>query len=280
MLPAYKILGLDGKEYGPVSAEAVRLWIAQRRAQAATSAQADGDAHWQPLSSFPEFADALASNRLTPPALPPSGPARTSRLAIASVVCGLLGFLCLPALAGLVLGIGALVTISQSRGRRRGRGLAIGGLCASVLTPLALIPIGIFVARMMTTTDQVRDQAHRTNCADNLKHIYLAARQYSDTHQSVFPPDFQSMSNELGSPQSLVCPADPHHAGAASWAGFDPRRNLSYEFIQPGVAQTNILLPPQEVLFRCPYHNSAGMADGSLQQLPPTFGFRRPDRGR
>ena len=52
MLPAYKILGSDGKEYGPVSADAVRLWIAQKRAQAATSAQADGDAHWQPLSSF------------------------------------------------------------------------------------------------------------------------------------------------------------------------------------------------------------------------------------
>ncbi len=63
----YKIIGADGREYGPVSAEEVRRWIAERRADAHTRAQAVGSPEWKPLSEFPEFADALRP----PPGAPP-----------------------------------------------------------------------------------------------------------------------------------------------------------------------------------------------------------------
>ena len=56
----YKIIGGDQKEYGPVSAEQMRQWIAEGRAGAQTKAQAEGSADWRPLSAFPEFNDALA----------------------------------------------------------------------------------------------------------------------------------------------------------------------------------------------------------------------------
>jgi uncharacterized membrane protein len=59
----YKIIGGDGKEYGPISAEQVRQWIAEGRANAQTPVQAAGSTEWKPLSSFPEFADALRSGR-------------------------------------------------------------------------------------------------------------------------------------------------------------------------------------------------------------------------
>jgi uncharacterized membrane protein len=63
----YKIIGGDQKEYGPVSADQIRQWIAEGRANAQTQVQAEGSANWQPLSTFPEFADVLAAQASTKP---------------------------------------------------------------------------------------------------------------------------------------------------------------------------------------------------------------------
>ena len=52
----YKIIGADQKQYGPVSADEMRQWIAEGRVNAQTLIQAEGQADWHPLSSFPEFA--------------------------------------------------------------------------------------------------------------------------------------------------------------------------------------------------------------------------------
>src|SRR2546421_343333 len=58
--PMYRILGADRKEYGPVSADDIRVWIREGRANGQTLACSEGGA-WLPLSSFPEFAQALAA---------------------------------------------------------------------------------------------------------------------------------------------------------------------------------------------------------------------------
>ena len=57
----YKIIGGDQKEYGPVSAEDLRRWVAEGRLNAQSQVQADGSSEWKPLASFPEFADLVAS---------------------------------------------------------------------------------------------------------------------------------------------------------------------------------------------------------------------------
>ena len=51
----YKIIGADGKEYGPVSAELLRDWIQQGRVSLQTQARLEGSTDWKPLSGFPEF---------------------------------------------------------------------------------------------------------------------------------------------------------------------------------------------------------------------------------
>lgn len=53
----YKIIGGDGREYGPVSAEQIRQWVRENRANAETRACAEGTTEWRPLRDFPEFAD-------------------------------------------------------------------------------------------------------------------------------------------------------------------------------------------------------------------------------
>lgn len=55
----YKIIGGDQKQYGPVSTDEVRDWIADGRLNAQSLAWAEGAPDWKPLASFPEFADAL-----------------------------------------------------------------------------------------------------------------------------------------------------------------------------------------------------------------------------
>jgi len=62
----YKIIGADGKEYGPVTADQMLRWIAEGRANAGTRAQAEGTTDWKNLSEFPEFAAALSAKSLPP----------------------------------------------------------------------------------------------------------------------------------------------------------------------------------------------------------------------
>lgn len=57
----YKIIGADQKEYGPVTSDQIRQWIAEGRANAQTLVQAEGGPDWKPLSAIPEFAEALAA---------------------------------------------------------------------------------------------------------------------------------------------------------------------------------------------------------------------------
>lgn len=55
----YKIIGADQNEYGPVSADQLRQWLAEGRANARTPVQAAGGTEWKTLSAYPELADLL-----------------------------------------------------------------------------------------------------------------------------------------------------------------------------------------------------------------------------
>jgi len=67
----YTIIGGDQKEYGPVTAEQLRLWVTEGRVNAQTSVRIEGTTEWKPLAAFPEFADNLR-------AMPSSAPAATA----------------------------------------------------------------------------------------------------------------------------------------------------------------------------------------------------------
>ncbi len=56
----YKIIGADGRVYGPVSVAQLRQWMAEGRAGFQTRVQTEGSSEWVPLGSLPEFADASA----------------------------------------------------------------------------------------------------------------------------------------------------------------------------------------------------------------------------
>jgi hypothetical protein len=106
-----------------------------------------------------------------------------------------------------------------------------------------------------------RDRVERIACVNNLRQLGLAVRIYATDHQGVFPPDVGAISNELGTPQYLVCPADTERSPAASWKDFDPSAHMTYEF--PGKSGRED--EPQAVMFRCPIHDNVALGDGSVQ---------------
>jgi uncharacterized membrane protein len=72
MANMYKIIGGDQKEYGLISAEDMRKWIAEGRLNTQTLTKAEGGEEFRPLGGFPEFVDALAAAAAAaepPPAL-------------------------------------------------------------------------------------------------------------------------------------------------------------------------------------------------------------------
>ena len=84
----YKIIGGDGQQYGPVTAEQLREWINNGRANSQTMTQREGETEFKPLSEFPEFAGAFAAKpppaaelslTATPP--PPASAADADRVA-------------------------------------------------------------------------------------------------------------------------------------------------------------------------------------------------------
>lgn len=75
----YKVIGSDNREYGPASEDVIRRWIAEGRANGATQVQKEGDPGWRPISSCPEFSEALAAGALVPPMTEaPAGGAATT----------------------------------------------------------------------------------------------------------------------------------------------------------------------------------------------------------
>ena len=108
----YKIIGADQKQYGPVSADEVRQWIAEGRANAQTLIQAEGSTEWRPLSSFAEFANVAqpipSGVPLSTGAMPDtnaaalvSGPA--TGLMVVGIICALAALL---SIASNVFGLG------------------------------------------------------------------------------------------------------------------------------------------------------------------------------
>lgn len=141
----YRVIGADQKEYGPVSAEQLREWITQGRANARTLIQPEGTVGWKPLTDFPEFAASLA--QVGPPAYPTSTspPAVTdNNMAMASLILGCISLVCCqPAgVVGLILGIVALNEM-KTNPAKGGRGLAIAGIATSIA---ALLFFGLMAA--------------------------------------------------------------------------------------------------------------------------------------
>jgi hypothetical protein len=124
-----------------------------------------------PLGGLPEAAG--------PPREPSgqSAPSRTSGLAIASLVVGIVGLLTVvvPVLVALPLGIIALVQIGRSQGRLSGKGPAIAGICLGGCSLLLLAPMAAMVFPVLM---RARESARKVQCMANVKQLAIELQMY------------------------------------------------------------------------------------------------------
>jgi hypothetical protein len=134
----YKIIGADGKEYGPITAEQVRQWVAEGRANAQTNVLPEGATEWKTLADFPELA-AAATIAPPPPAYPPGLASATDRVngpAIGLIITAVLGFLV--QLAALLINVLGISFGSMSRRGDAWMNMFSGtiGIASSIITML------------------------------------------------------------------------------------------------------------------------------------------------
>jgi hypothetical protein len=67
----YKIIGADQKQYGPISGDQIRQWIAEGRVNGQTVACAEGTTDWKPIAEFPEFGFTAAPTLSAAPSASP-----------------------------------------------------------------------------------------------------------------------------------------------------------------------------------------------------------------
>src|SRR4051812_13376855 len=89
----YKVIGIDGKEYGPVSAEELRRWISEGRVNARSMVQSSDNPSWIQLGTVPAFDPSFSPppTFTTPYSYSGGG---SNGMATAGLVCGILGLLC------------------------------------------------------------------------------------------------------------------------------------------------------------------------------------------
>ncbi len=110
----YKIIGADQKEYGPITAEQIRQWIAEGRVNGQTQVQDAAGGDWKPLASVPELAAALAPAAAPPlPAMP--GLAGGAQPAAVNAVRGPAIALLVNAILNMLLGVWSLVRLTFFR---------------------------------------------------------------------------------------------------------------------------------------------------------------------
>jgi hypothetical protein len=201
-------------------------------------------------------------------------------MAVTALVLGIMGlFSCGgTALFGLVLGIIAMVRVTNSRGTLTGKGMALGGVIVSAVC-LLLIPI--FAALLLPALSAAKQKAMQINCVNNEKQLAAAVRIYSGNHADHFPPAAtwcDAIHSAVGSDRVFECPAAPgssrcDYAFNAKLDGLDASKvNPQTVLLFESNTGWNANGGPELAVARHRGHSSivVAFADGSVQIMSDT----------
>ena len=154
----YKVIGVDGRQYGPVTLEQLRRWILDGRANGQTPVQVEGSLDWRPLGAFPEFAAEVNS----PPFMMSARAALEARASVkipAGIFAILLGWL---GIHKFILGYtGAGVTM----------------LLISIVVPFVTCGVGIFAPWVMVLIGLIEGIIYLTKPDAEFVRIYVDGRR-------------------------------------------------------------------------------------------------------
>ena len=312
----YKIIGVDGKEYGPVTLEQLKTWIAGGRVNGQTRVQQEGSADWRTAAEFPEIANLLQ----TPPPPPPPGPgvrpAATPRaiaplppgskqsdgLAITSFVLGLVSvILCLGPLAGIpavICGHIARRNLRSSGVEKSGSSLALPGLILGYVGIVAVLLV--LPAMLLPALAKAKSKVSVIQCSNNMRQIGLAFQMWANDNNEKFPFEVSESNGGTSefrapgpdgvdrNPEKHIAVLAKYLAGANSRilvcpadSGKQPAPN--FNTLEPGNVSYQLRTGPQvtitnsmEVLLECPVHHNVVHCDGSVEMKGRSA--RRPRR--
>ena len=143
--------GENGQQFGPVDDAGIRQLIASGRVMPSTMVWREGMPSWLPLANVPELSQSMV------PYAPYYASAPTCGLAIASMVCGLVGFLfcyfcALLGIPAVICGHMALKQMNESPLPMAGRGMALTGLILGYLwIGLSLLAIFALIIKVISS---------------------------------------------------------------------------------------------------------------------------------
>jgi prepilin-type processing-associated H-X9-DG protein len=276
-MPTYRIIGADQKEYGPVDRDQIRAWIAQGRVNAGTQVRSDESGGWKRLADFSEFSREFGTGAPSPSRPPPAPDAKTSGMAIASLILGIFGlFTCgVSAIAGLVLGIVSMKGIQKSNGQLRGHGIALAG---TIVSGAFLFLLPLLAAIMVPAIARPRIKLQTARCMNNLTLLNAATQIYSAKNHDRFPPAStwcDAIKSEVLSERPFECPAA--HNGERCHYAFNARLDgLERRQVAPDTVMFfetdggwNLSGGP-ELMLHSPRHLTrfvVAFADGSVRQI-------------
>jgi prepilin-type processing-associated H-X9-DG protein len=174
----------------------------------------------------------------------------TPGIAIASLVCGILSWVCvglLAAIPAVITGHMALGRIKRSAGALAGRGLAIAGLILGYTSIVAMIAaIVLFFALVVPL---IKEESSKAVCLANLQMIGKACQAYAAEHNGAFPERLSQLY-EAGLVPSLdgfVCPS----TGAKIGSPQEIDSKTSYEYRGAALNASTAAEPPYEAILAC-----------------------------
>jgi prepilin-type processing-associated H-X9-DG protein len=143
----------------------------------------------------------------------------SSKLAISSLVLGILSicasFICVGVLFGILAIVFAIVSLLRiSKGKAAGKNIAIAGILTGAVGLMLSLVISLILAGMLLPAlNSAREKARRISCATNLKQIALAVKMYALDNADKFPDGNGVAGLEklrklryLDNPNIFVCP--------------------------------------------------------------------------
>jgi len=164
--------GSEGQQFGPLEESTLKARVDSGELSSDILVWKEGMSEWLPLAKVPEFSGGQRTSSVyaapnvdpTPTAgYQPSHEKPTSGLAIASLVCGIVGlvtccFSGLLAIPAIICGHLALKQISDPQQARQGHGLAVAGLvCGYIGLVMQIVWVIIF-----TTSNEFSNEFQRS----------------------------------------------------------------------------------------------------------------------
>lgn len=139
---------------------------------------------------------------------------KTAGVAVASLVCGILGMICfgpLGAIPAVICGHIARSRIRESVGALQGEGMALAGLILGYVSiGLMVVMIPMYAAIAIPSFARARDQAQTAACVNNMRLIEMATEQWALEHNKTAgdPVPAEELLENMMNGTLPVCPAD------------------------------------------------------------------------